>query len=52
MDRNGAKKGAGVASFILGLLAWLGEKFAWFPAKATEAMNVLSLGLGGFAAFG
>lgn len=51
MNRSDVKKGAGVVSLVLGIVAWLGEKYAWFSERMADALNFLSLGFGAVATF-
>lgn len=51
MEKSNVKKGAGIISLVLGLFAWLGDKYAWFSAKVTETLNVLSLAFGAVTTF-
>jgi hypothetical protein len=51
MNSSDVKKGAGVVSLMLGIVAWLGEKSSWFSQKVADALNFLSLGFGAVATF-
>lgn len=46
MSKSDVKKTAGVASLVLGVLGWLGQKFQWFSGRVTDTMSFLSLALG------
>jgi hypothetical protein len=46
MNRSQVKKTAGIASLVLGILGWLGQKFQWFTVKVTDTLSFLSLALG------
>jgi len=52
MDKANMRKGAGIVSLVLGVLAWLGDRYAWFTAKTSEGLNALSLTFGAVATFG
>lgn len=51
MEKSTVKKGASVVSLLLGLLAWLGEKFGWISDQAAELLTVGSLASGAVATF-
>jgi hypothetical protein len=46
LSKSDVKKIAGVASLVLGVLGWLGQKFQWFASKVTDSMSFLSFALG------
>ena len=39
MENSNLRKGASIASLVLGALGWLGQKFDWFFVKATDAIS-------------
>ena len=42
MSGSDVKKGAGIAGLVLGILAWLGERYEWCSAKTAEVLKALS----------
>lgn len=51
MDKANVKKGAGIASLLLSILAWLGQKYEWFTAKTNDGLNALAVMCGAVATF-
>ena len=47
----GSRKNLGVASVVLGLIAWMGEKFDVIPRKVAEWINLASIVTGAIAKF-
>jgi hypothetical protein len=47
-----SSRNVGIASLLLGLFAWLGEKFGLITAKVADVMTAASLVTGAIATFG